>query len=98
MSAYIVAQLQVTDPETFEDYRAVVPQVIESFGGRYVIRGGEPEMLEGAWTLPRLVVIQFDSMEAARRFYHSPAYQEILPLRLKAAEGSVALVPGVDEA
>ena len=54
-------------------------------------------MVEGAWTAPRLVVIQFDSMEAARRFYHSPAYQKILPLRLKAAEGCVAIVPGVDE-
>lgn len=97
MSAYIVAQLQVTDPETFEAYRAEVPEVIESFGGRYLIRGGEPEMVEGAWTAPRLVVIQFDSLEAARRFYHSPAYQKILPLRLKAAEGCVAIVPGVDE-
>ena len=95
MRGYLIAQLEVTDPEPFEDYREKVPAVIARFGGRYLIRGGTIAPLEGHWDKPRMVVIEFDSVEAARTFYHSPEYQEILPLRLAAAEGAVAIVEGV---
>jgi len=95
MTAYIVAHIKVTDPAGFEAYRAAVPAVIDRYGGRYLIRGGAAHPLEGDWTVPRLVVIAFDSVEAARRFYESPEYQEILPLRLKASEGTLAIVEGL---
>ena len=95
MKGYMVAQLEVEDPAQFEGYRDKVPAVIARFGGRYLIRGGEIAPLEGHWPYPRLVVIEFDSVEAARTFYHSPEYQEILPLRLAAAKGAVAIVEGV---
>lgn len=95
MKAYLVAHIQVRDAEGFEAYRAKVPAVIERFGGRYLIRGGVAHPLEGDWTVPRLVVIEFDSLEAARAFYDSPDYQEILPLRLAASEGTAAIVEGV---
>jgi uncharacterized protein (DUF1330 family) len=75
-----------------------VPAVIARFGGRYLVRGGAVETLEGDWRVPRLVVIAFDSMAQAKRFYYSPEYQEILPLRLAAAEGEVVLVEGVPDA
>jgi uncharacterized protein (DUF1330 family) len=95
MSAYLVAHLAVTNPDAFEAYRAAVPEVIARFGGRYLVRGGIVETLEGEWRVPRLVIIAFDSMEQAKRFYDSPDYQEILPLRQAAAEGEVVLVEGV---
>lgn len=95
MKAYLVAHIQVRDAEGFEAYRAKVPAVIERFGGRYLIRGGAAHPLEGDWTVPRLVVVEFDSLEAARAFYESPDYQEILPLRLAASNGTAALVEGV---
>ncbi len=95
MSAYLVAHLNVTDPDAFEKYRAAVPEVIARFGGRYLVRGGAVEPLEGEWRVPRLVIIAFDSMAQAKRFYHSPDYQEILPLRQAAAQGEVVLVEGV---
>jgi uncharacterized protein (DUF1330 family) len=98
MSAYLVAHLAVTDLDAFEKYRAAVPEVIARFGGRYLVRGGTVETLEGEWRVPRLVVIAFDSMAQAKRFYHSPEYQAILPLRLAAAEGEVVLVEGVPDA
>lgn len=98
MSAYLIAQLKVTDAAVFDRYRAKVPDVIERYGGRYLVRGGTTEVLEGELPMPRLVVIVFPSMEGARRFYHSPDYQEILGLRLAAAEGIATLVEGVPEA
>ena len=96
MAAYIVAQVKVTDPDAYQAYRQATPGVIAKFGGRFIIRGGEPEVLEGNWQVQRLVVIAFDSVEAARRFYHSPEYQEIVPLRQAASEGTLAILPGAD--
>ncbi len=95
MAGYLVAQIQITDPAAFEAYRAAVPAVIESFDGRYLIRGGKAEMKEGTWAAPRLIVLEFPSVDRAREFYDSPAYREILPLRLAASTGTVAIVEGV---
>lgn len=95
MTALLIAQLEIEDAEAFAPYREAVPAVIERFGGRYLARGGAVEVLEGEWTVPRLVVIAFDSLERARAFYASPEYQEILPLRLAAAKGSVVIAEGV---
>ncbi|MFQ6018935.1 MAG: DUF1330 domain-containing protein [Kiloniellaceae bacterium] len=95
MAAYLIAHLDVTDPSGFEAYRALVPAVIERFGGRYLVRGGRVEVLEGDWTVPRLVIIAFDDLAQAKRFYGSPEYQEILPLRLEAAKGTVVIAEGI---
>lgn len=95
MAGYLIAHLKVTDPEAFEDYRAAVPAVIERYGGRYLVRGGAVEVLEGDWTVPRLIVLEFSSLAEAKRFYDSPDYREILPLRLRAADGTVVLAEGV---
>ena len=95
MTGYLIAHIEVTNPQAFEAYRAAVPAVIASFGGRYLIRGGKVEIKEGTWEIPRLVVLEFPSVDKAHEFYNSPAYQEILPLRLAASAGSVAIVEGV---
>lgn len=95
MAGYLVAHITVTNPEGFQGYRDKVPAVIESFGGRYLIRGGQAEAVEGDWSVPRLVVIEFPSTERARAFYNSAAYQEILPLRLENSSGTLAFVEGV---
>lgn len=97
MAAYVIAHLDVHDPETFARYRERVPEVVAQFGGRYLVRGGRAEALEGQWTVPRLVILEFESMARARAFYESPEYQEILPLRLSAARGTLAIVEGVGE-
>lgn len=95
MAAYVVAQLDVTDAETFARYRDAVAPLVDHFGGRYLIRGGRSEVLEGEWPAPRLVVIEFPSREAARLFYDSPEYQQIVLLRTRASRGTVAIVDGV---
>lgn len=95
MAAYLVAQLKVTDPKMFQRYRDAVTPLVDRFGGRYRVRGGETQVLEGQWPAQRLVVIEFQSSEAARLFYDSPEYQQILPLRTGASDGTVAIVEGV---
>jgi uncharacterized protein (DUF1330 family) len=95
MAAYLVAQVRIHDPQTYQRYREAVPPLVDRFGGRFRVRGGELEVLEGEWPLPRLVIIEFESRDAARRFYESPEYQKILPLRRGASEGNVVIVEGV---
>ena len=95
MAAYLVAQLKVHNAATFQRYREAVAPLVDRFGGRYRVRGGELEVLEGEWPRPRLVIIEFQSRDAARLFYESPEYREILPLRQASADGTVAIVEGL---
>lgn len=95
MAAYILAQLDVHDPEGFQRYREKVAPLVEQFGGRYLVRGGEITPLEGNPAAPRVVIIEFADREAAEHWYHSPEYQAILPLRLNAADGTSVILQGV---
>jgi len=93
---YMVVHLNVTDPAMFEQYRDKVPATIAQYGGRYLVRGGEMETLEGGELPPRTVVLEFDSVEAAKTWYDSPEYQAILKLRTDASTGHAQIVEGVD--
>jgi uncharacterized protein (DUF1330 family) len=95
MAAYIVAQVKVHDPAAYQRYREAVTPLVDRFGGRFRVRGGELDVLEGDWPWPRLVIIEFQSRDAARLFYESPEYQKILPLRQAVSDGTLAIVEGV---
>jgi uncharacterized protein (DUF1330 family) len=95
MKGYIIAQIEVHDPEQYADYRAAVPATIEAYGGRFLVRGGEAEVLEGDWQPSRIVVLEFDSPEQARAWYESEEYREPMALRQRTSKGSLVLVPGV---
>ncbi len=94
MPGYVVAEVEVTDPATYEEYRKRVPAIVAQYGGKYLVRGGAVEKKEGAWEPKRLVVLEFPSLEQARKWYHSPEYAPVLALRLKAARSKVLLVEG----
>ncbi len=94
MSAYLIANVTVTDPAAFAQYGAEVPAVIARFGGRYLVRGGAVETMEGEPGLNRVVVVEFPTMQAARDFYHSADYAPLIDLRSSASVGSLALVEG----
>ena len=94
MAAYVIAEVNVTDPKLYEDYKKMVPATVEKYGGRFVVRGGSVEVKEGGWKPARLVVLEFPSMEQARRWYQSPEYAPALALRLKAASAKLILVEG----
>ncbi len=94
MAAYLVAHIDVHDPAGFEEYRMRVVPVVEAHGGRYLVRAGALETLEGAEQQRRLVILEFPSMDAARGFYHSADYAPVLQRRLAAATSDIVLVEG----
>lgn len=95
MAAYLIADIaEITDTATYDEYRKHTPGAVAAFGGKFIVRGGKTRSLEGNWTQERLVVIEFPDMASAERFYDSPEYQKILPLRLKASKGRALLVEG----
>jgi uncharacterized protein (DUF1330 family) len=95
MAGYVIAEVEVKDAALFEEYRKEVPATIARYGGRYLVRGGAVETKEGGWSPKRLVVLEFPSVEDARRWYESPDYAPALALRLKAASSRVVIVEGV---
>ena len=94
MPAYLIANLDVTDPQGFEAYRARVPAVIAQYGGTYAVRGGAVTAVEGTSPFQRLVVLEFATMDALKAFYHSPEYAPLIAMRQKASTGDVVLVEG----
>jgi uncharacterized protein (DUF1330 family) len=94
MAGYVVAEVEVTDPATYEDYRKLVPASVARYGGKFLVRGGAVETKEGGWQPKRLVVLEFPSLQQARAWYHSPEYAPALALRLRAARSKVLLVEG----
>ena len=95
MAAYFIVDVDITDQAGFEEYRKVVPKTIEKYGGRFIVRGGKFDVLEGKWSPKRLVVLEFPSFEEAKRWYDSEEYREPKALRLKAARTNLILVEGV---
>jgi uncharacterized protein (DUF1330 family) len=94
MPAYVIAETDVHDAEQYEHYKAAAPDTIAAYGGRYVARGGELSVLEGDWLPTRLVILEFDDLDAAKRWYESPEYQEARQLREGAATFRVVAVEG----
>mgnify|MGYP003612219834 CR=1 FL=1 len=92
---YWVVDLEVSDPEGYKDYQAFVRPFLAANGGRFLVRGGKMEVVEGT-VRPRVVIIEFDSFEEARRVYHSMEYQEGRALRLGRSSGNVAIVEGIE--
>ena len=95
MSAYLITDVEVTDEGLYAQFREQVSPVIESYGGRFVVRGGEIEVNEGVWTPRRLAIMEFDSMEQARSFLASPEYQALGDIRARSSNINVVLVEGV---
>ena len=95
MSAYFIVDLEVTDPVGIEEYRKQVPATIEKYGGRYLVRGGKHETLEGDWQPRRVIVLEFPSVEQAKRWYDCEEYRGLKALRFKTAQTNLILVEGV---
>ena len=95
MAAYVIGEIEVTDPATYEDYRKQVLAVVAKYGGRFIVRGGKVHALEGNWSPQRLVMLEFPSVEQAQKFYRSPEYAPLIALRQKASRGKLVIVEGV---
>src|SRR5438045_5548283 len=92
MPAYVVSRLTIHDREAFERYLAQAPQTVVDRGGKYLFRGGDVVALEGTWDDERLVILEFDTADAARAWYESAEYAELRRLRQSAADVVILLV------
>jgi uncharacterized protein (DUF1330 family) len=94
LAAYVIAEVEITDPENYRPYTKAVPETIAAYGGRFLVRGGVAEVLEGEWPALRRVVIEFPSMEAARAWWDSPEYAGPKAMRRAASRGRLILLEG----
>jgi uncharacterized protein (DUF1330 family) len=95
MPAYVIVETDISDPEQYEQYKAASPGAVAAGGGRFVVRGGELAVLEGDWNPSRLVVLEFEDLDAAKRWYESETYQDARKLREGAARLNMVAVQGV---
>jgi uncharacterized protein (DUF1330 family) len=94
MPAYIIAQINVTNQEKYQEYARLAGPANQKYGGRFLVRGGSKTVLEGAVPYSRIVVTEFPDVEAAKRFYHSVEYQAAREKRLGAADFNMMVVEG----
>lgn len=95
MSAYLIADVNVENADTYAEYRRQVLPLIERHGGKFIVRGGANETLEGDWRPARLVIIEFPNMAVLKQWYGSPECKKLIDLRQDASSGSLVAVEGV---
>jgi len=94
MAGYVIVDVDVHDAEAYGEYRRLVAPTIEKYGGRFVVRGGAHEVVEGDWTPHRVIVLEFESVARAKEWYGSEEYAPALAIRLKATTSSMIIVEG----
>ena len=95
MSAYVILDIEVRNAETYARYRELGPAAVAAYGGRYLVRGGTVESLEGSWLPARLVILEFPTMEAGRAWWASSEYAAAKTLRQASTRTEMILVDGV---
>jgi uncharacterized protein (DUF1330 family) len=95
MAAYIIVEIDIVDPAGYEEYKKLAGATVEKYGGKYVVRGGRTEVLEGDWEPKRIVVLQFDSPTHAKDWLNSEEYREPRKMRHRTARTKMILVEGM---
>jgi uncharacterized protein (DUF1330 family) len=95
VAAYVIADVTVTDPAIMEEYRKLVPATLAAYGGRFIVRGGAHQTVEGDWKPNRLVILEFPTLEQAKRWYDSEEYREPKAMRLRAGRTNLVMIDGV---
>ena len=95
MSAYVIVEIDVVDPSGYEEYKKLAGATVERYGGKYVVRGGAAETLEGDWDPKRIVVLRFDSMQCAKEWLNCEEYREPRKMRHRTARTKMILVGGI---
>ncbi len=94
MAAYVIVDIEVTNPTGYEDYKNLAAPTVAQYGGKYIARGGKTETLEGDWNPQRLVILEFPTMERAKEWLNSPEYRPACELRHKYAKSKMIVVQG----
>ena len=95
MTAYVIVDLEITDPAGYDDYRKLVPPTLAAYDGRFVVRGGACETLEGSWRPQRMVVLEFPSVARAKQWWASPEYAQAKAMRQRTAHTQMIVIEGV---
>ena len=95
MTAYVIVDIEVTDPTGYEEYKSLASPTLEVYGGKYIARGGRTETLEGDWSPSRLVILEFKNIEQAKQWLNSPEYSQARQLRHKTATSNMVVIEGV---
>lgn len=94
MTAYVIVDIEVLDPEGYKEYVKLAPEAVKLYGGKYIARGGPNETLEGDWHAKRLVILEFPSIEQAKNWLNSSEYAPARALRLQYARSNMVIVEG----
>lgn len=94
MAAYVITEIDVTGPIGYEEYRKLAPPTVAAYGGKFIVRGGKTEVLEGSWTPKRLVVLEFEGVEQAKAWWASKEYSTAKQVRQKTAVTNMIVVEG----
>lgn len=94
MSAYVIVDIEVTDPAGYEEYKKLAPTAVALYGGRYAARGAQAETLEGDWNPSRLVILEFPSVEQAKAWLDSPEYAPARAMRYQYAKSKMVVIAG----
>ncbi|HEY1729915.1 MAG TPA: DUF1330 domain-containing protein [Candidatus Baltobacteraceae bacterium] len=95
MKAYIIADIEIKNEAEYVKYRDAVPALVKKYGGQYIVRGGNPQNLEGSWSPKRVVILEFPDMETLQRFYGSVDYAPLIKQRQAGSDGSIICLQGV---
>jgi uncharacterized protein (DUF1330 family) len=98
MVAYVINDMEVTDPQQLEEYKKLSPATVAQYGGRFLARGGRCETIEGGWSPKRLVILEFPSFEQAKAWLDSPEYAPARRMRQKASRSNIVVLEGVPPA
>jgi uncharacterized protein (DUF1330 family) len=96
MPAYIIVEIEIHDPETYEEYKKLTPVSLGAYGGKFIVRGGKAETLEGEWQPQRIVVLEFPTVERAKEWWASEAYAPAKNLRQRTAHTKMIVVEGFE--
>ena len=95
MTAYVVSDIEVTDPVKYEGYKRLAQDSIAKYGGKYLTRGGATTVMEGSWSPPRVVILEFPTVEQAKAWYTSPEYTKAKDARAGASIAKILIVEGL---
>jgi uncharacterized protein (DUF1330 family) len=95
MSAYIIVEIEITDPVGYEQYKNLAGETVQKYGGKYIVRGGQTEVLEGNWKPKRIVILEFPTLARAKEWLNSEEYREPRKMRHRTAKSNMLVIEGV---
>ncbi|HJX24577.1 MAG TPA: DUF1330 domain-containing protein [Chthoniobacterales bacterium] len=95
MAGYVIVEIEVTDPVGYEEYKKLAGATVAKYGGKYIVRGGAAETLEGDWQPKRIVILQFENVQRAKEWLNCPEYREPRKMRHRTAKTKMIVVEGL---